>query len=285
MTEQSPYLLVSKKYNLSAAISMTRDNKVNHQSLLFDLCALLMDEYGINIRKETIKVSSEVIKTPVPSEYSEKYSGIYYCLMDILRVSFNADSVSIQRRDLNGDGWKDYIKGGNFDGQRFLSGARSLTFEEHRNKIYFITGNERYAQAQKCDSFPPLNKAWKSRIDKKYIICNVNPNEIFFADLGAALTIRELEQEGILSFIYRGGNVPYSIPAIPAGDRETDMFLDAPGSGSRDIFAPFIYEEDGIEYLYSCGFTYIDSVYLKPLQTGQVISEKIPKCIVLLFPA
>ena len=268
------YLLVSKKYNLSATISLTCDNKVNHQSLLFDLCALLLDEYGINIRKETLKESNEVIKTLVPLEYSEKYSGIYYCLMDILRVSFDADSVIIQRRDLNGNGWNDYLKGGNFDGQRFLSGARSLTFEEHRNKIYFITGTERYAQAQKCDSFPSLNKAWKNRIDKKYIICNVNPYEIFFSDLGAALTIRELEQQGILSFIYKGGRVPYSIPAIPAGDYETGMFLDAPGSGSRDIFAPFIFKENGVEYLYSCGFTYVDSVYLKSLQTGKIVSEK-----------
>ena len=68
--------------------------------------------------------------------------------------------------------------------------------------------------------------------------------------------------------------MPYSFPAIPAGEQETDMFLDAPGYGSRDIFAPFIYEEGGVEYLYSCGFIYIDSVYLKPLQTGQVVSKK-----------
>ena len=268
------YLLVNKKLKLSAAISLTRDNKVNHQSLLFDLCAMLLDEYGINIRRKIINKSGGIVKMPVPLEYSEKYSGIYYCLMNIFRVSFDTDSVSIQRRDLNGEGWKDFLIARGFDGQRFLSGARPLMFEEHRNKIYFIAGIERYAQAQKCDGFPPLNKAWKSRIDKKYIICNVNPYEIFFADLGAALTIRELEQEGILSFIYMGGNVPYSIPAIPAGEQETDMFLDAPGSGSRDIFAPFIYEEDGVEYLYSCGFTYIDSVNLKQLQTGHVISEK-----------
>lgn len=39
-------------------------------------------------------------------------------------------------------------------------------------------------------------------------------------------------------------------------------------------FAPFIYEKDGILYLYSCGFTYIDSAYITPLQTGRVISEK-----------
>lgn len=270
------FLLVSKKHNLSAAISLTFDNKVNYQAILCDLCAMLLDEYNINIRRETEKEARETVKMPVPVEYSEKYSGIYYNNMEILRVSFDADSVSIQSRDLNGDGWNDHLRSGDFDGQRFFSGARSFAFEEYRGSMYYVKEilPERYPMAQKRDNFSPLNNAWKSRIGKKYLICDANPTEFFLTDLGTALTIREFEQEGVLCFINKGGKRPRSIPAIPAGERETDMFLDAPGFGSRDGFAPFIYEEDGIKYLYSCGFTYVDSAYLKSLQTGQVISEK-----------
>jgi CubicO group peptidase (beta-lactamase class C family) len=269
------YLLVSKKYNLSAAISLTFDNKMNHQAILCDLCAILLDEYGINIRKAK-KEAREANKTPVPNEYSEKFSGFYYNNLEILRASFDGDTVTIQSRDLIGDGWKDHVRGGDFDGRRFFSGDRSFAFEEHRGSMYYIreTLPERTPMAQKRDHFPPLNDAWKSRIGKKYLVCDANPTEYFLTDIGTALTIREFGQEGVLCFINTGGKRARSIPAIPAGERETAMFLDAPVFGSRDSFAPFIYEEDGIEYLYSCGFTYVDSAYLKPLQTGQVFSEE-----------
>lgn len=270
------FLLISKKYNLSAAISLTFDNKVNYQALLCDLCAMLLDEYNINIRRGTEKEAREAIKTPVPIEYSEKYSGIYYNNMEILRVSFDDDMVSIQSRDLNGDGWNDHLRGGDFDGQRFFSGATSFAFEEHRGSMYYIMEwlPERYPMAQKHDNFPPLNEAWKNRIGKKYLVCDANPTEYFLTNLGTALTIREFEQEGVLCFINKGGNMSRSIPAIPAGKEETDMFLDAPGLASRDGFAPFIYEENSIKYLYTCGFTYIDTAFLSPLQTGWIVSEK-----------
>ncbi|HEX2945848.1 MAG TPA: serine hydrolase [Clostridia bacterium] len=270
------FLLVSKKHNLSAAISLTSDNKVNYQALLCDLCAILLDEYNINIRGGTKKEAHEAVKTPVPIEYSEKYSGIYYNNMAIFCVSFDDDMVSIQSRDLNGDGWNDYLSGGDFDGRRFFSGEMSFAFEEHRGNMYYIMEwlPERYPMAQKRDNFPPLNEVWKSRIGKKYLVCDANPTEYFLTDLGTALTIREFEQEGVLCFINKGGNISRSIPAIQAGERETDMFLDAPGLGSRDGFAPFIYEENNIMYLYACGYTYIDTVFLSPLQTGRIVSEK-----------
>jgi len=196
--------------------------------------------------------------------------------MEIFLGSLDTDSVIIQSRDLNGDRWNDHLKGNDFDGQRFFSGERSFAFEEHRGSMYFILEvlPERYPMAQKRDSFPPLNKAWKNRLGKKYLVCDANPTEYYFTDLGTALTISESGQEGVLCFINKGGRKSRSIAAISAGEQETAMFLDIPGHGSRDGFAPFIFEEDGIEYLYSCGFTYVDSAYLKSLQTGQVISEK-----------
>lgn len=271
------YLLVSKKYNLSAAISTTHDNKVNYQALLCELCAMLLDEYDINIRREVKNETSETIKTktPVSTEYSKKHSGIYYSNHEIFRVSFDVDSVSIQVRNSDGDGWNDYIKGSDFDGRQFRSDKTSYVFEEYRGSTYCIIEKlpDRYPMAQKRNYFPPLNNAWKSRLGKKYLICDANPIEYLLTDLGTGLTIRELEQ-GVMSFIFRGGKTPYSVAAVPAGEYETNMFIDAPGHGSRDGFAPFIYEESGIEYLYSCGYTYVDSAYLKLLQTGQVFSEK-----------
>ncbi len=270
------YLLVSKKYSLSAAISTTHDNKVDYQALLCELCAMLLDEYDIDIRREVKNETTKLAetKTPVSIEYSKNYSGIYYSNHEIYRVDFNADSVCIQIRNLRGDGWNDYLKGGDFDGRRFWSGETSYAFEEYRGSTYCIIENSprRVPIAQKRDYFPPLNDAWKSRLGKKYLICDANPIEYLLTDLGTALTIRELEQ-GVMSFIFGGGKTPYAVAAVPAGEYETDMFVDATGHGSRDGFAPFIYERNGIEYLYSCGYTYIDAAYLKPLQTGEVTSE------------
>jgi CubicO group peptidase (beta-lactamase class C family) len=272
----SSYLLVSKKFNLSAAISLTRDSKLNHQAILCDLCAMLLDEYNINIRKELKIETHEVIKIPIPVEYMGKFSGIYYNNMEIFRISFDTNSINIQKRDLNGNAWKDFMKSEDFDGQRFFSGTRSFMFEEHRGSIYWILEilPDRYPMAQKSENILPLNNVWRNRFGKQYLVCDANPTDFVWTDLGTALTIQEFEQEGILCFINKGGIRTRSLPAIPAGEWETDMFLNAPGFGSRDGFAPFIYKKDGIEYLYACGFTYIDSAYVTPLQTGRVISEK-----------
>ncbi|MCL2059260.1 MAG: hypothetical protein FWH01_09440 [Oscillospiraceae bacterium] len=89
------------------------------------------------------------------------------------------------------------------------------------------------------------------------------------------MTIKECESEnGLLLFDYMGPFMRHLLPVITAGNNETEMVINAPLQGSRENFAPFIYEKDGIEHLYAFGYNLIDTSYLKPLQTGQVISER-----------
>ena len=197
------FLLVSRKYNLAASISVTHDNRMNSHAMLCELCGILLDEYNITVRKENKKEVSGIVKKPVPAEYAEKFSGLYYNNMDILRMGFDNDSLVIQKHEQ--DGWHDFMKGEIFDGLRFVSGPTSFMFEEHNGNSYFIheTLTERNATALKYVKCPPLNPAWKNRLNKKYIVCDANPFDIALSGGAIALTIQEFEQKGLLFFTFK----------------------------------------------------------------------------------
>jgi hypothetical protein len=196
--------------------------------------------------------------------------------MQNFRVSFDVDLIKIQCRKLGG--WRDMVTDAFFNGQRFVSSTRGFVFEEHGNSSYLIEEvpfRGKNPIAQKCESFPPLNEAWKKRIGKKYIVCDAHPADMILTSGGFSLTIQEYEhEEGLLFFVYTWLSGMNSLPVISAGEWETKMVLNTPLQGSREGFAPFIYEKCGIEYLYAFGYNLIDLVYLEPLQTGQIISEK-----------
>jgi len=271
----SSFLLIIRKYNLSAAISSTYDNKIDTLAILCELCCELLKEYGITTRIEQKNVDTKCITKSVSSEFVEKFSGIYYNYFDNFLVNFDDDLLKIQKRGING--WNDMINKAYFDGQYFVSGTTSFFFEEHRGSSYLLCkapfGKD--PMTQKCKCLPPLNNAWKNRINKRYIVCDANPADLGLTHGMTALTIKEFEQEGLVFFVTTGKDRIRPMSVIPSGDWETEMIWNAPGGGgSRDGYAPFIFEKDGIEYLYAYGLTFIDTAYLKPLQTGQIISDK-----------
>lgn len=275
-TSFGSFLLVSKKYNLAAAISLTNDNKLNSYTVLCELCSILLDEYGINTREELKKKIADNDRKPLPAGFAEKFSGMYYSCMLSLSVNFYDDLLKIQLRKPNGG--RDIVTDAFFDGQRFVAGNRLFVFEEYENSCYLIEEKTtiwgKNLWGQKCVSLPPVNAAWKKRVGKKYIVCDAHPADYVLTSGGFFMTIKEFEnEESLLFFEYRGPFDLNSLPVITAGEYETEMVLNTPLMGSREGFAPFIYEKDGIEYLYAFGYNLIDSAYLKPLQTGQVISE------------
>ena len=271
------FLLVSKKYNLSAAISLTNDNRINPYMILCELCNILLCEYGTNSQKEAKQKEAVVEKMALPSGFSEKFSGGYYKNFAGYNVSFDNGLLKLQARTQNG--WRDIITDAFFDGQDFISGQRAFVFEEYNNCCYLTEKNTTYwcrnPWGQKCVSFSPINASWKNRIGKKYIVCDANPADFVLTLGGFNMTVKEYEnEEGLLFFEYRGPFGLHSLPVIPSGDYETEMILNVPLMGSRDGFAPFIYEHVGVEYLYAFGYNLVDSSYLKPLRTGHIISEK-----------
>ena len=192
-------------------------------------------------------------------------------------MTFENELLRFQARNQNG--WKDIIANAFFDGHSFISGQRAFTFEERNDSCYLIEENTPYWNrnpwGQKCASFPPINDAWKNRVGKKYIVCDAHSADFILSLGGFNMTIKEYkDEEGLLFFEYRGPFGLHSLPVIPSGDYETEMILNAPLMGSRDGFAPFIYEKDDAVYLYAFGYNLIDTAYLKPLQTGRIIAEK-----------
>jgi hypothetical protein len=270
----------------------------------------LTDAIGHMIPQAGKKETPVTEALPVPPACVLKFSGTYYANGDILRVSFNACSFLMQKLTLfnadrsnnsderncvsNKNNWEDRIKNAAFDGRGFVSSEAYFTFEEHLGSSYLIAqkNHERYVAAQKIngyvpvsglapvrgytyiDSHPPISGAWQNRIGKSYIICDANPADLLLKSAGTAVTVRQLEPEGILFFINNAGEETRALPTLPVGDDETEMFIDAPGYASRDIFAPFIFKKDGVEYLYANGFTYMDTAAVPFIQTGRVVFEK-----------
>ena len=270
------FLLVSKKHNFSAAISLTFDNQISSYYVLCELCSLLLDEYGIKTRKELVEKATGIEKKPLPAGFAEKFSGMYYSCMFSSRVSFEDDVLKIQLRKPND--CRDIVTDAFFDGRRFIAGNKVFVFEEYENSYYLIEEQTtiwgKNLWGQKCASFPPVNRVWKNRVGKKYIVCDAHPADYVLTSGGFFMTIKEFEnEEGLLFFEYRGPFDLQSLPVITAAEYETEMVLNTPLMGSREGFAPFVYEKGGIEYLYAFGYNLIDTAYLMPLQTGRVISE------------
>ena len=268
-------LIVSKKYNFAAAVSLTHDNRIDF-TILCELCSIFLDEYGIETRKKR-KESAHNDKVIIPEEIVTKYSGMYYSCMRSFRVSFANDLLTIQfRKPMDWGNWGNIVTDAFFNGQCFVSGDRKFSFMEYGDNIYLIEENTsfwgRNPMGQKCMSFPPINASWKERIGKKYIVCDAHPSDYILNAGGFNMTVTESEN-GLLLFDYRGPFIRHLLPVVTAGDKETDMVINAPLQGSRENFAPFIYDKNGIEYLYAFGYNLIDTAYLKPLKTGQVISQ------------
>lgn len=57
------FLLVSPKYKLAAAISVTNDNRIVVYDILSELCSLLLDEYNINTRKKKKEKEFDIEKS------------------------------------------------------------------------------------------------------------------------------------------------------------------------------------------------------------------------------
>jgi len=270
----STYLIVIKKYNLSAAMSATHDTKIDVLAALCELCCAALEERGIVTRKDQL-----VVRQPVPEEIRHRYSGVYLNATMALRIDIGADSMTVSQ--ITSEGSTEILKDVPYDGTRFISGTppfnAPFSFDEYDGQIYAVmeAAIGRNPIAQKMPDYPPLSGGWKKRVGKSYILTDGSPDDIAVRTGGCGITVAELEGSGLVFFESRLLDTAAFSPALPAGDDDTDMFLNAPGStGSRDAFATWAFVKDGVEYLYDRGFTYIDTDALPELKKGAVKSER-----------
>jgi CubicO group peptidase (beta-lactamase class C family) len=269
------YLVVIKKYKISAAISTTIDTKIDALSVILDLCAMMLEELGIVTRK-AVREAQKTTDMPVPADLAELYSGRYYRSTDIYDVRITNNMLKITQKA--SDGWITVIENAVYDGSCFHLGSVKFVFQESNGSVYIARkaphGLSPFSQKLPRGFFPEHNPAWVNRAGKKYVLCDGNPFDILPGKV-CGITVLKPEKDEPLIFFMRGSETAVQyLPALTVNDTDTRMFLNAPGgAGSRDCFAPFIRKDNGTEYLYCNGSTFVDAETLMPLQTGRVTSK------------
>jgi CubicO group peptidase (beta-lactamase class C family) len=282
------YLIVSPEYRLSAAISGTFDCRTDNPNLLCELIGIALEATGIKVSG---KVQKEVPgkARPIPEEWKEQFSGIYYSGLGVFRVEAGREELRITRF-AGGDKWTTLpmLAPMKWDGQRFFSQINSAVFEHHGGNDYLISRlrperAEFVTLAQKNGSYPPLSRGWRDRIGERYIICNLNAYDAIGTQ-SPGIRVDSLFDDGVILFVFPPNPLkpmfPFSmgeynaLPAVSADDTATAMFLDAPGDGSRNIYAPETFFDNGREYLRCSGFIYINSKSVTQLESGPVTSDR-----------
>jgi len=266
-------LTLVPKYNLSAVVSMTHGYAQEPAEILDRLIAGFLKDLGIaDIAKPA---PPEPVGRPIPEELSAHIEGVYYSGPGIFRVRTEGSALSVQL--LAGpDRWKDnpYVPDAVYDGSRFVTGRGDVSFEDARSATYLLFDGCPYAQ--KVPSAPPLNEGWKKRIGKKYVAVNLPVSE-FYTGSGAGIEVCDLFGDGVLSFASPsrpGGDVLYYTAVCGKNPDDTELFLDAPGAGSRDVWAFFVTrDEEGYETLARLNYRYVETAALKPLQSGEIVIE------------
>lgn len=270
----SSELIVSPTYRLSAAISATRGFEAQSAVVLAELCAIALKELGIADVKPAEQPAKKAV--PVPAELKERLSGMtFYAAFGLFKPFFEEDGTLNMKMYAGGDKWEKHplLFPLQYDGEQFFCKNGIGVFEEHNGLTYFITTllGDTCPFCQTVPVLPALSDGWKARLGKKYLACNL-PSRDVFEGSGHAVIVQEPFAPGVLCFTQPGApGAPcgYNFAAA-CGDDDTDMFLDAPGMGSRDLYAPFIIKKAGVEYLQITGNLYVDADTVPTLACGDV---------------
>lgn len=271
-------LIISPKYKLSAAISGTTDCDMNYLTLLCELIAIAMKELGIDVTTKPEAVPHQSLQAqPIPLDWFEKHRGVYYSKSNdnIYKLEYKDEKLVVLNYEGEGE-WKidSWYPEMQWDGEKFYADKLSVIFEEHDDKEYFIVKRDnKYFNpfAQKNGKYPPMSSGWQKRIGKKYLACNVSAFDRESIS-ETAVFIDKAEDDGVILFIIPDDE--HTIPAVSCGDDDTDMFLNIPHDGAENIYAPFMFNKDGVEYLRIRGYIYIDVDTVPQLKTGMVRSPK-----------
>lgn len=286
------YLIVSPKYQLSAAISGTNDCQVFTPLLLCELIAVALKELGVEVQPKAPPAPSYAPE-PIPQGWPEKYSGVYYSSLGAFKAEVNEERLSILRYSGN-DSWVPLpmLSSMQWNGEKFFSEKNYALFESRQTSDYIFTKlREDTILAQKNANYPAMSRGWKNRLNKKYIACNVPASDLAAA-MYLGVTIDQVTDDGVIQFVF--GAQPFStpnpfgipanqynsLPAVSSGDDDTDMFLNAPGDCSRNLYAPYAFRQGGVEYLRISGYVYISADSVPDLKSGLVSSPKAEQNVV-----
>lgn len=272
-TQFSSELIISPTYRMSASISETTGFAKRSSEILAELCAIALKELG---HPEAVPAAAAPKKAvPVPAELKERLAGMtFYAAFGLFKAFFEDETLHM-KMFAGGDKWENHplVPAMQYDGEQFFHKDGVGIFEEHDDVTYFIPTllGDTCPFCQTVPALPPVSQGWQSRLGKKYLVCNLASRDLFEGN-GHAVVVEQAPDAGVLCFAQP------STPGAPRGllfaascsDDDTDMFLNAPGMGSRDLYAPFITKKAGVEYLQITGYRYIEADAVPVLASGDV---------------
>ena len=243
------YLVVIPKLDMSISLSATCDNGFFAGHEIYRLIEIAAVHLGFDIRKRETAGSAEPPADPA-ADLAE-YCGIYYGPGAIFRMSIEGGEFLCEAGD--GLEWQTFFKlpFSAWDGECLRNGEERIYFEESGGNTYFLTsdycvGVPVSAMAQKIKGFGELPEGWRKRVGKRYVAADLSPLDLEL-DGPCSATVIDLG-DGVINIALQGA-MSGIVSARPAGDDDSEMFIDCPGSGSSNLWAPYFYTENGREIL------------------------------------
>ena len=238
----SSRLIIVPKYNAVLAFSETHDCGL-------DVPTTLMRLFNIYLE---------------PNTYPD-YSGIYAHAFGLQKITTIKSSMVVQDKTEKGWIMSDLL---NYSNGKWTN--------EKGNQIFFegdyllkTTRNRTVAFAQKAKK-QELNSLWKSRLNKKYIVCDTTYYDIVTNQMLCSVEFNRTEDT--MSLIVHGNKsepVVSEFPIEVVDDTHAQSYLHTPCNGSRDRIEPYF--EDG--KLYCASYTYICEDDIEPY-TSQLFKKE-----------
>lgn len=208
----SSRLIIIPKYNAVLALSETHD------------C-------GLDVPTTLMRLFNTYLE---PNTYPD-YSGIYAHAFGLQKITTIKSSMVVQ--DKTEKGWLM---------SDLLNYADGKWTNEKGNQIFFegdyllkTTRNRTVAFAQKAKK-QELNSVWKSRLNKKYIVCDTTYYDIVTNQMLCSVEFNMTEDT--LSLIVHGNKSEPVISEFPIeviDDTHAQSYLNTPCNGSRDRIEPY----------------------------------------------
>ena len=243
------YLVCIPKFDMTVSLSATYDCGFLAGSEIYRLIAIAAEHCGFDLPVREYRPAGD--PPADPAAVLQKYCGVYYGSDTMYRLSIDGAEMICETDD--GTGWKaEYrLPLALFDGQTFHAGKERICFEEHDGITYLLTSDFKLGvpvnpTGQMGNSFGELPEAWKKRIGKRYITADLTERDL---ELDGPFVARIFEiGDGVVSFAVTG-KTNGILSARPCGDDDTELFVNGPGYGSMNLWAPYYCTENGRDIL------------------------------------
>lgn len=264
------YLVCIPKFDMTVSLSATYDCGFLAGSEIFRLIEIIADHYGFDLHPHAYAPAGVPVSDS--AEQLQKYCGVYYGSDTMYRLSIDGADMVCETDE--GTGWKtEYrLPLALFDGQTFFAGKERICFEEHDGTVYLLTSDYHLGvpvnpTGQKIQPFGELPTAWKQRIGKRYITADLTQRDL---ELDGPFTARIFEiGDGVVNFAVTG-KTNGILSARPCGDDDTELFVNGPGYGSMNLWAPYYCVENGRDILAIFDYDFICTDDLPVLEQDEI---------------